>query len=370
MTTTLDMTPLTEHLNPSDIRRYREATKAAGQHQHPSIFSVIFLLAYGLMTLALCVFLVRGIMETLTKEDGRTDWALVVFGSLLTVLFLGFALLLMLVAKNELFGKNEWKRWMRLEKFAAANDLGYERNVAHPGFAGTIFQQGQELQILEHIYAPHTYNPDIGNYRYFTGSGKGRAAHDWGFVAVRLARRLPHIVLDATANNVLRSNLPSTFTRDQRLSLEGDFDKYFTLYCPAAYERDALYIITPDLMALLIDRVHTFDVEIVDDWLFLYSSRPLDLIDPAVIARLHRITENIGGKMRDTSALYADVRTAPEPTTLVDVHGQPLHTRLWGNEVDAGGRRLRTKPEVAAVITIGFLILAGAGSVALLLIYG
>ena len=40
-------------------------------------------------------------------------------------------------------------------------------------------------------------------------------------------------------------------TRTQVLSLEGDFDRYFTLYCPKEYERDALYVFTPDLMALL-----------------------------------------------------------------------------------------------------------------------
>lgn len=42
------------------------------------------------------------------------------------------------------------------------------------------------------------------------------------------------------------------------LSLEGDFDRYFTLYCPGDYERDALYVFTPDLLALLIDESRHF----------------------------------------------------------------------------------------------------------------
>ena len=68
--------------------------------------------------------------------------------------------------------------------------------------------------------------------------------------------------------------------RAQRLSLEGDFDDYFTLYCPETYERDALYLFTPDVMARLIDRVRGFDVEIIDDWLFFTSSRDVVTLDP------------------------------------------------------------------------------------------
>lgn len=52
------------------------------------------------------------------------------------------------------------------------------------------------------------------------------------------------------------------FARDQVLSLEGDFDRYFTPYCPKQYERDALSVFTPDLMALCIDEAAPFDIEI------------------------------------------------------------------------------------------------------------
>src|SRR5690606_7535742 len=111
----------------------------------------------------------------------------------------------------------------------------------------------------------------FGNLRYVTGSGKSRSVHQWGFLAVGLDRRLPHMVLDSRANNRMLglSNLPAGFRRDQILSLEGDFDRYFTLYCPKEYERDALYVFTPDLMALLIDEAAPYDVEVVDHWMLV-----------------------------------------------------------------------------------------------------
>lgn len=38
---------------------------------------------------------------------------------------------------------------------------------------------------------------------------------------------------------------------------------------------DALYLFTPDIMARFIDNAAQLDVEIVDDWLFLYLQRPV-----------------------------------------------------------------------------------------------
>ena len=97
-------------------------------------------------------------------------------------------------------------------------------------------------------------------------------------------------MLDATSNNGLfGSNLPATFDRDQKLSLEGDFDQYFSLYCPEGYEQDALYLFTPDIMARFIDHAAALDVEIVDDWLFLYGKREFSSLDPATWAWLFSV---------------------------------------------------------------------------------
>lgn len=85
-----------------------------------------------------------------------------------------------------------------------------------------------------------------------------------GFVAIRLDRPLPHILL------VPRSDfLPGFREARRRLRLEGDFDRYFTLYCPPGAEIDALAVITPDVMAAMVDDAAVWQAEIVDDWLVL-----------------------------------------------------------------------------------------------------
>jgi hypothetical protein len=182
------------------------------------------------------------------------------------------------------------ERWFRLDRFAAANGMSYLPGLQSPVLPGMIFTVGNSRSSSDIIRGDEPRFVEFANYEYTTGSGKNRTTHRWGYVAIKLDVPLPHIVLDATSNNGLfGSNLPASFDRDQRLGLEGDFDEFFSLYCPAGYERDALYLFTPDIMARFIDNAAALDVEIVDDWLFLYGKREFSGLDPATWAWLFSV---------------------------------------------------------------------------------
>lgn len=175
----------------------------------------------------------------------------------------------------------------RLDRFARANGMTYLAGMAGPGLPGMIFGLGTQRRSSDLVRGDRPRFVEFGNYSYVTGIGKSRRMHEWGYVAVRLDAPLPNIVLDAKGNNsIFGTNLPASFDKSQRLRLEGDFDRYFSLYCPAGYERDALYLFTPDLMARFIDRAAALDVEIVDDWMFLYGKRAFSTLDPATWAWL------------------------------------------------------------------------------------
>ena len=174
--------------------------------------------------------------------------------------------------------------------------------------------------------------------------------HRWGYLAIKLDRMLPHMVLDAKSNNFFGSNLPTKFSRNQVLSLEGNFDEYFTLYCPREYEQDALYVFTPDLMARLIDEASRFDVEIIDDWMFVYSSQPFDLMNAATIDRAFRIIDTVGDKTVDRTEWYADDRAADD--TALPQSASLLGNRMAGNTVAPQGRRLQRGIPIAGVIII------------------
>ena len=172
-----------------------------------------------------------------------------------------------------------WEAAYRITRFAAANGLryGHDEQVSYPGI---IFDTGTDRTAERRLTTTAGRRVEIGNYRY-TISGENREnarVYGWGYVVITLDRRLPHLLLDAKANNssvfgIRTSNLPVDLARDQKLSLGGEFDDKFTLYAPSDYGRDAFYIFAPDLMALFIDRLGTFDVEIVDDTMFVYGNR-------------------------------------------------------------------------------------------------
>jgi len=198
------------------------------------------------------------------------------------------------------------RRW-RLGRFAEVNGFRYTERMHQPNLPGMIFDIGTSREATDIIAGSRPRHVEFGNYEYTVKRGKSSTTYRWGYVAVKLSAPLPHIVLDAKGNNSFGSNLPISFRGAQRLSLEGNFDEYFELYCPRGYERDALYLFTPDVMARFIDNSAELDVEIVDGWMFLYTRRRVSTLDPATWAWLFGVVGALNAKL-DQWARWRDDR--------------------------------------------------------------
>lgn len=193
-------------------------------------------------------------------------------------------------------------------------------------------------------------------------SGSPVSSIDVGYLAIRLPRFLPNMILDAGRNDgLIGSSLARPPKENQRLSLEGDFDRHFRLYVPKGYERDALYVFTPDLMALLIDETGDLDVEVRDDLLIVMKPGGFAWADPATWQRFDRIRAVVGAKFHDRTDMYVDERVpgAETPASrLAAVAGTGTGTAsapaTSANTVAAAGRRLRRKMDRATAIGIGF----------------
>lgn len=174
------------------------------------------------------------------------------------------------------------RRW-RLRDFTAANGWQYDpwSGIIPP--SGLLFGYSSERAVIDRIDDPDHTDVAFGRYREVQGSGRSRRVIMGDFAEIVLPIDLPHIILDARANDrpFGRSNLDAGLTANQRLDLEGDFPRHFRLYCPVGYEKDALYLFTPDVMAALIDHAADLDVEIVDNRMFLYSPNRIVTTDPA-----------------------------------------------------------------------------------------
>ncbi len=257
------------------------------------------------------------------------------------------------------------ERWYRLDGFARANGMTYLPQFDNPGLPGMIFTSGSARQATDLVRGEQPRFVEFANYRYTTGSGKNRTVHSWGYVAVKLDAPLPHIVLDALSNNGLfGSNLPASFDSSQRLKLEGDFDRYFALYCPAGYERDALYLFTPDIMARFIDNAAALDVEIVDDWLFLYAKRDFSTLDPATWAWLFSVVAALLDKLAQWSRWRDDrlantvpvITPAPAPDAALPFVA-PVAALRPPPGVAQPGLRLKRAVPVSAWIVGGVVLL-------------
>lgn len=318
----MDPRPLTEPVDRAAVTAYARRLRQEGRAPQAfggiavvitALVIVVFVFVFGTTFLS-----IAGSVIALSAGGAQTGGpAAAVFLVVPFLIMAAIAVAVVFGVIRALSGTSE--RWYRLDRFARANGMSYLPHVAAPRLPGMIFGLGESRQATDLVRGERPRFVEFGNYSYSTGSGKSQTTHQWGYVAVKLDVPLPNIVLDATSNNsFLGSNLPSAFDRKQRLELEGDFNEHFALYCPVGYERDALYLFTPDIMARFIDHAAALDVEIVDDWLFLYGQRSFSTLDPATWAWLFSVVGALLDKFAQWSR-WRDERLATDAAAAASV---------------------------------------------------
>lgn len=256
--------------------------------------------------------------------------------------------------------------------FAAANALAYEQQGGHPTFGGAVFEYLQESTVTD-VFTGTGF--EVGTITGRVGGSQTKQSGGWtvttsydtssvksyGYLAITLERAVPQLVLDSKRNG---SSIPMMIGGGQKLALEGDFNTYFTLYAPKGYERDALYIMTPDLMALLIDETGDLDVEVVDDMLFVYSTEPFDTSSAAVWQRLGRIRDVVGATAISQTDYYSDDRQADRAANLVGEQGRRLTLGFLG------GSSKTVFVVIAVVAVVAFVTIFGVVGYVLLHAFG
>lgn len=337
-----DRGALTDPVEPGALREFRRWAVAAG---YPDMGSrmvgavvwciVLCLLGAGVMVLGVSVVVLLAGMAT------RGNAVALLIAALISTAGFGYLLVrgLRAIVRREIRLVFVKRRRFRLSRFAAANRMFYQPELRNPPVIGSLFAGGTGRVATDVISSISGRGFEVGSYR-FSGDATTIASPGWGFLRVQLDRHMPHMIMVARVGpgRLDRVQLPVAFRRDQVLSLEGDFDRFFTLYAPVQYKRDALYVFTPDLMALLIDELRGHHVEILDDSMLIYSPRPFDLTEDASWDRIARILDTVAAKSDRQTARYIDARS-PHP-----------------GFVASDGRRLRVGVSAAAIIGGGIAI--------------
>ncbi|MBF4573985.1 hypothetical protein ITJ64_15845 [Herbiconiux sp. VKM Ac-1786] len=133
----------------------------------------------------------------------------------------------------------------------------------------------------------------MGTLRFGCERAGVQVAERWGLIEWTFeSGPLPHLFVQAVGPG--SRTLPAALDADQRRALEGDFPRHYLVYCRPGTERDALYILTPDLMAALIDEGRAACLEVDDGAVRLYSPYAFDPGDPLAWADRAALVDGVG----------------------------------------------------------------------------
>ncbi|GAA3882648.1 hypothetical protein GCM10022381_26140 [Leifsonia kafniensis] len=208
-------------------------------------------------------------------------------------------------------------------------------------FASVITVEGSGIREYPRFVAPGL---EIGNL-----SRRSGRAGEWNYIAITLSDPLPHLVLAATSNGRISAKLPIGIDREQRLSLEGNFDRWFQAYSTPTYRMEALYVLTPDVMAALIDHASSFNVEIVDDMLVFFTPQGADFSAADTWDSVHAILTHVAPRVLAKAGRYFDERVPGQeiPRVLAKITAELEHPHTRWVEPQAligpDGRRLNIR---------------------------
>ncbi|MBG6238577.1 hypothetical protein IWX78_001549 [Mycetocola sp. CAN_C7] len=319
----LDLSPLTQPVSREDLRIFRRTAPGTDMPRlDPATPGLRTWLTTGLVALFAVPFVCIPGIALFTQGLSGTTLGMVLFGGLMAF----GAVMILSQFRLPRWGTRLWSDRVRLSRFAERNRARYTAARETPWRPGMIFGRGERRRIFDVLDFTHPHRLRVGNLAYQKPLPKGGAEqHLWGFVEVSLPRRFPHIVLDSLSNNGLRGRqLENPYAGQGAVTLEGNFSQYFRLTCPPGYERDALYLLTPDLMVVLLDEGADFDIEILDDVLFLYRPRRFVLSDPAEWRKIERILDTIGLGTAKRTVNYRDERVGNRDTNTIAAQGSRL----------------------------------------------
>lgn len=296
----LDLAPLQWSPSRTDLRAYRAWEQAQPadtlfRWSRNRAVRIVFGTLIGFALYASAVV-------TISERTGGLEQHLVLVVIALTI---GVLAVIGVMIWQRVSATQRLQRFARAKAMADSHGLVFEPRPRRPHLTGSLFAKGKKSLVWPVVRDPHG-RFEMGTVQYLESGGEDtRVAVEWGYLRFSLPRPLPHMLLDARRNG---RRLPLIPARAQRLDLEGNFPDHFTLFVPTGYERDALYLFTPDLMVLLIDEAGDLDLEIIDDQLFVYAPHGIDLASPGLWERASRLATIIAAKTAERSAQWRDER--------------------------------------------------------------
>lgn len=253
-----------------------------------------------------------------------------------------------IVAASTITIRRHERRRRLLTGIAEALGWEYRADIGDRVWGGSIDEQIDRgnRTAQDHLDALHTELPfDTVQRTFVVGDREGSTMHTVRAVRIPLSSEAPRITLRSRGGGGALSVLPRRPTGRSELRLEGDFSDLFEVSAPAGYETDALYVLTPDLMAIILDESAALDLEIVDSTLHVYFPA-IDLTDERELRSFLLVIRALYDRFGRRTLLYRDETAAPLDPDAYRRAGDTLSERARSLDT-----RMRWWPVAVAVAT-------------------
>ena len=184
--------------------------------------------------------------------------------------------------------------------YRAMSSPDFDKQFA-PALAKTGIFEKQE-QIVSGVYEGYEFRTYLYTTRHPFENRIGRVTTR--VYELTLPKKYPHIFLATrrTWGTKLRTNTYRHFDDDQRMQLEGNFEDLFISYTHRRTNTDARVILAPNVMQTIIDTNQTFNMEIINNKLYLTSGDYLPTVENiaegfgilhAMIAHMNRLNRTM-----------------------------------------------------------------------------
>ncbi|MFA5831294.1 MAG: hypothetical protein WC878_05690 [Candidatus Paceibacterota bacterium] len=164
------------------------------------------------------------------------------------------------------------------ERFAADHDYTFARMeiTENPSGISLYCAMGRKRKKIEEVAG--MYNGNLLLFSSFSaviGEEKTGELISFTMCETRMEGNVPSVILISQENTENIVLLKRGIPEHKELTLEGDFNKYFSVYTRAGKEREALEILTPDIMIELIKYAGLFSFEFNQNRIFVCGAKNL-----------------------------------------------------------------------------------------------
>lgn len=195
------------------------------------------------------------------------------------------------------------------EQIGQALGYTYDKTAAFGTVSGTSFNIGHSQQLRDVFSGSYKNIPArMFNFQYTIGYGRNSHTYVKSVFELAYPASLLHVLLNPEHELFAPGDV-------ERVQLEGDFDKHFTLYVTKGAQMEIREIFQPDTMQHFIDQFQNLHMEISGNKIYLISDKTLSgnrqqFLD--MQTAMDSVFELIVPNLRSVAADTADMRSATQ----------------------------------------------------------